>query len=304
MIYEYALEPEMVAAWGNRHNHRFFIRAFGLGQGRLVSRYPKSWAKKVWDAFGGSSEMDRKRLEELLVRLKETMVKRKDFLWDDKKESWLENALLENDRHPFQAIIARSNPGNRQEVLDEDVLAASPCPGWDIPHGRTVNRNAEDMAAAVKRMLTCCRWVKFIDPYFAQCKYGHRRSLQAFLSILTAERPVGILERIEIHTSGGIATAEYLKDFYEKIIPAGMQVTLYQWQRRDDGQRLHNRYILTDLGGVSFGHGLDAGMEDEKDDIHRLDSEQYDQRCKQYDPVAPAFDRAAPPLVIIGTGGG
>lgn len=101
MIYEYALEPEMVAAWGDRHNHRFFLREFGLGSGRLVSKYPKAWAKKVWDSFDGASQMDRKRLEELLVRLKETMVKRKDPVWDDAQESWLENALAEHARHHF-----------------------------------------------------------------------------------------------------------------------------------------------------------------------------------------------------------
>lgn len=304
MIYEYALEPEMVAAWGDYHNHRFFLREFGLGSGRLVSRYPKSWAKKVWDSFDGTSQMDRKRLEELLVRLKETMVKRKDPVWDDAQESWLENALTEHARHHFFKIMARNNPGARPEVIAEDTLAASPCPGWDVPHGMPVNRKAGDMAAAVNMMLGCGRWVKFIDPYFVQGKMGHKRSLTAFLMILAEERPVGPPETIEIHTSGGGATTDYLREFYEKITPAGLQVTLYRWQERPGGQKLHNRYILTDLGGVSFLHGLDTGADGEKDDISRLDREQYLLRCKQYDPTAPAFDQAAAPLVITGTPGG
>jgi hypothetical protein len=63
---------------------------------------------------------------------------------------------------------------------------------------------------------------------------------------------------------------------------------------------LHNRYILTDLGGVSFQHGLDTGADGETDDISRLDLDQYIFRCKQYDPAAPAFDSAADPLMIIG----
>jgi len=79
MIFEYALEPEMVAAWGSAHNSRFFSREFGLGQGRLVSRYPKNWARKVWDSYQGANQMDRKRLEELLIRLQATMVKRNDY---------------------------------------------------------------------------------------------------------------------------------------------------------------------------------------------------------------------------------
>lgn len=65
--------------------------------------------------------------------------------------------------------------------------------------------------------------------------------------------------------------------------------------------RGHNRYILTDLGGVSFSHGLDTGRDGETDDIHRLDLDQYIYHCKQYNPTAPAFDQAADPLEIIGT---
>lgn len=303
MITEYALEPEMVAAWGDRLNHRFFIREFGPGKGRLVSRYPKKWARKVWDSFSGGSDLEKKRLEELLVRLQEKMIKRKDFIWDS-TGSWLDNALLEHARYPFCAVMAKSNPEDHPEILCEDGLTVSPCPNWDIRYGVTVNRKAPDMSNAVKRMLTCCRWIKFIDPYFAKGKRGHKESLSAFLKILGAERPVGPPETIEIHTSGDGATTDYLKDFYEKIIPAGMKVTFYRWQERPSGQKLHNRYILTDLGGVSFQHGLDTGREGETDDITRLDLNQYVTRCKQYESASPAFDQAADPIIIIGRFGG
>jgi hypothetical protein len=86
MIYEYALEPEMVATWGTVNNYRFFLREFGLGTGRLVSHYPRAWMKKVWISFDGRNEMDKKRLEELLSRLKETMVKRTNCCWDERQK--------------------------------------------------------------------------------------------------------------------------------------------------------------------------------------------------------------------------
>lgn len=300
MIYEYALEPEMVAAWGTLHSSRFFIREFGLSQGRLVSRYPKSWARRVWKAFSGGSDMDRKRLEELLMRLKETMVKRKDCYWDEKQGSWLENALLEHDRYPFRAILAGKNQGNRPEILLEDELSTFPCAGWDAPHGVPVNRNASEMASTVEMMLARCRWVKFIDPYFSLGKSKYKQSLSAFMHILAAKRPVGPIERVEIHANGDGATADFLKEFYEKIIPNGLTVALFQWQKKPGGQKLHNRYILTDLGGVSFQHGLDIGSEGETDDVNRLDSKQYEIRCRQYDHTVPAFDEAVPPIIITG----
>jgi len=299
MIYEYALEPEMVAGWGNRLNHRFFIREFGSGQGRLVSHYPKKWARKVWDSFAGGSEMDRKRLEELLVRLQETMIKRKDCTWDENL-TWLDNAVQENARHPFSVVMARNNPAARPEILCEDRLSVSPCPGWESPHGITVNREAPKMVAAVQQMLACCRWVKFIDPHLSPGTPRYEASLRAFLTVLAGERPVGPPEFIETHSGYHGGTAAFLREKFQVFIPHGLQLILYQWKERPGGQRLHNRYILTDLGGVSFHHGLDTGADGETDDITRLDLDQYLFRCRQYDPAAPAFDPADEPLIING----
>jgi hypothetical protein len=304
MIYEYALEPELVATWGSAHNFRYFLREFDRSKGRLVSRYPKTWFKKVWDAYDGAGEMDKKRLEELLIRMKDIMVKRKNCSWDDHVDGWLENALNEHDRYPFRAILARNNPDNLPQIICEDALANSPCQSWDLPHGITVNRNAPEMADAIKGILSLCRWVKFIDPYISSGRLGYKRSLQDFLTIINKNRPIGPPEAVEIHTGGDGATSDYLKETFKKCIPSGLSVTLFQWKERPGGQKLHNRYILTDLGGVSFHHGLDAGVDGETDDITRLDREQYLIRNKQYDTATSAFDQAAEPIMIIGTLGG
>lgn len=302
MIYEYALEPEMVAAWGDRQAHRFYSREFGLGSGRLVSRYPKKWAKKVWNSFSGSNDMDRKRLEEFLTRLQEIMIKRKGYHWDE-EQSWLDNAMAEHNRYPFRAVLSGKNPKGQPGIICEEDLETVPCHGWDNPHGISVNRNVHEMADAVGSMLSCCRRVKFIDPHMSPGRSDFKNSLGAFLCILASERPVGPPELIEIHTALHDGTAEFLQQSYAKLIPIGLRVILYQWQERIGGQRLHNRYILTDIGGVSFQHGLDTGKEGDTDDINRLDIEQYEVRCKQFDPLVPAFDFAADPLIITGTQG-
>jgi len=298
MIFEYALEPEMVSTWGDLLNYRYYIREFGSEQGRLVSRYPKKWVKKVWESFVGCSVMERKRLEELLAQMKYTMVKRRDYVWND-AETWLTNVSVEHARHPFRAVLVRSNPTNQPEILDEEILATPSCPAWDNSHGMIVKRDAEEMAEAIKNMLACSRWVKFIDPYISPSRSDYRPSLQAFLKILASERPVGPPDLIEIHTGLHSATADFLKQKYLNIIPSGLQVTVYQWKTIPNEQELHNRYVLTDLGGVSFLHGLDTGRGGNNfDDVNRLSFDQYTLRCKQYNPVTPAFDQAAEPLII------
>jgi len=157
------------------------------------------------------------------------------------------------------------------------------------------------MAAALRAMLSRCRWVRFVDPYISQCNSRHRQSLAAFLEILITDRPVGRPDSIEIHTRGDVAAIEHQRRFYERIIPSGIKVSVFQWRERTGGQRLHNRYILTDLGGVSFHHGLDCGFEGETDDITRLGREQYERRCMQYIKNSSAFDKVIDPLEIVGT---
>ena len=298
MIQEYALEPELVATWGSPPQYRFFMQQFGGAQGRLVSRYPKKWAQKVWDSFSGGNDLDRTRLVELLRYLQTSTVQRKNPAWDDSLGTWLENAVREHRRYPFRGILARHNPDNRPEVIIEDALTTSAKPQWDNPHGMAVHRKAEDMAAAVEPMLACCSWVRFVDPYISSCKRQYRQSLAAFLKILAAERPVGPPKQIEVHTNAEGASRGHLHEFFRKILPAGLQVAVYLWRERANGQRLHNRYILTDLGGVSFPHGLDCGHDGETDDLTRLDSEQYSIRCDQYCPETQDFEAADAPIEI------
>ncbi len=127
MIHEYALEPELVASWVNRGVGRYFIEKFGLGQPRIVSRYPRRWKRLVWGAFASDNDVERKRMEELLERLSETMVKRRDGRWDA-SAPWLDNAQDEHSRVPFHAILARSNPRAHPQVLIAEELDAHHAP--------------------------------------------------------------------------------------------------------------------------------------------------------------------------------
>jgi hypothetical protein len=53
---------------------------------------------------------------------------------------------------------------------------------------------------------------------------------------------------------------------------------------------LHNRYILTDIGGVSFGVGLDDGIDGETDEVTVLEDMTYQFRWAQFAGPAPAFE--------------
>ena len=62
-----------------------------------------------------------------------------------------------------------------------------------------------------------------------------------------------------------------------------LTLTVYRWKEREGGEKLHNRYILTGIGGVSFSTGLDEGDLGQTDDVSRLSADTYSQRWDDYD---------------------
>jgi len=305
MIHEYALEPELVLTWVDRRVGRYFIEKFGVGQPRIVARYPKQWKKLVWEMFSGGSEIDRKRLEELIERLSETMVKRQALPWDPDR-TWVENAGDEHARVPFHAILARTNPGAHPEVLAADEIDDA-TRLWAVPRGRTTARTATEMAGAVASMLRIADVVVFVDPHFGPENPRHRRPLEAFLRAAVDARPGELPRRLEVHCSADRgASEEFFRnechDRLPRCIPRGVRLNMVRLRQRADGERLHNRYILTNLGGVIFGVGLDEGHAGDTDDIQLLDRKQYEERWRQYGAEGPAFERPEPAVTVDGVG--
>ena len=308
MIHEYALEPELVATWTDRRTCLYFKESFGLGQGRLVSRYPKCWKELVWEVFDSTDDFDQKRLEVLLLHLSEQMVRRSDDQWDGESTSWLENAEREHEKRPFHAIVTRTNPKSHAHVLTESEIDDE-SPLWKVGHGRHVKRNAVEMAEVVAPMLECSSDVIFVDPYFRPGEQRWRRPFKAFLERMVRQRPGEMPTRIEVHTSDKFKDTETKKFFrgecdakLHKCVPEGMKVLVRRLKKKQDGEQLHNRYILTDLGGVAFGTGLDEGKEGETDDITLMARDQYQLRWSQYGGNPPAgFDQKATPVEVVGT---
>ena len=80
MLFEYAVEPQMIgASW---LVFRLLIEKFGFDRGRLISQFPKAWFKEVYAASAAMNPIERKRLEESLNRAKRTKVIRSGRSYD------------------------------------------------------------------------------------------------------------------------------------------------------------------------------------------------------------------------------
>jgi hypothetical protein len=119
MLFEYAVEPRAIgSSWAT---FRYVIEKFGFDKGRLISEFPKRWFREVYDATAGFPPVQKKRVEEALNQARKNKVVRNYRPYDQEAGNWLDNALTENRRLPFHAIIAHENPHGDEVVLPTDT---------------------------------------------------------------------------------------------------------------------------------------------------------------------------------------
>ncbi len=75
---------------------------------------------------------------------------------------------------------------------------------------------------------------------------------------------------------------------------------MHTWTQRPGGKRLHNRYLITNIGGVKFGDGVEQGQQGEDDHISILDESSRTDLWSQFIEPGDAFDRIGSPVAVIG----
>jgi len=318
MFHEYAVDPSLLCSF---RDLRYYLEKFSWAQGRLLARYPKRWKKLVMDACQGCRDIELKRIEEELVTLDGRMVRRPDSSWDPSlsgAQSWLENARLEHQRLPFKGILATANPHGEDFVWIGADLSEAQQPQFRSP-GKLVPRTAEELASAVALLLQSSERVALIDPYFDPTKKRFRNTLRSFVGTATTSRRSGATVRVELHTSierwldrdrtedqitcAGRNLELEIRKWIPGLLPSDCSLGVYIWYQRRGGEKIHNRYVLTNLWGVAFLVGLDEADDpssQETEDVQRLFEDQYQRRFEHYLGDTPAFCLAVP-LFVVGT---
>lgn len=301
MIHAFALEPELVATWGNRSDYRYFIDKFGLGTTRIALEYPRThkWKRRVLKAAESVGDMELQRVTALVSILVERMAKFTPAQPLDGNLSWLEYA----EQEPVSPIIARTNPRNNPNVILGSTLGETAESRWDLPQGMPVARSAHEMAKSVSSLLSRCSEVIFVDPHLGFENPRFRRPFQKFFKAIVEGRRNPVT-RVIVITSAAKVNFTYFKsecdEWLPGIIPAGLTVSILRISDADAPGKLHNRYILTDIGGVQFATGLDEGKAGETDDVTILSRDQFELRWAQYASEYPAFKIVDEPVVING----
>ncbi len=309
MIYEYAIDPEVVARWGSLAEYSYFVGEFGIGSPRAMSAFPRfsKWRSAVMRAAKatGVAGMDSQRVTALVGLLQANKIERGSSPFDD-SQPWLENAESEHVRPnaSFKAIMSVENPRNIDAVILGTIANAVSHPLWTCPRNENRERRPEPMSACVANMLRLARTIAFVDPCFHAGSSRYRTTLKAFLEMMFKNR-TNPPARIEIHTSYSKAPGQEFVNVFTRevpsLIPNGVTVRLRRLSQRSGGEKLHDRFILTNLGGVTFSVGLDEGNRGETTAIHLLAPDEYKLRWVQYMGEHPAFDCPEAPTEVVGT---
>lgn len=296
MIKEYALDPEMLLDW---RNFRYYYESnFGIQNGRLIIGLPSpaKWASIIRNGIKKDKSMKPVKRKSLTNKLNQALklkvISRTPNNWNDKND-WLINTEDEFDHMPFQAIIANENPRGKGYVLvDEDIDADNPL--WGTNGQIEVVRNANKMSECVRILLQKSTTIIFIDPHFDQSKPRFQNTLESFLDV-AMQNHTNNIKQVEFHLS-----TRYDRGFEEdcerhlpQLINNSLQVSFKQIKEKDNGEKLHDRYILTDVGGVEFTVGLDEQPKrktQETTGVKLLEDDLCRSLWNQYMSNDPAFD--------------
>jgi hypothetical protein len=294
MIYEYAVDPSLAAKWGDKMIGNVFLDGFATGT-RRISRCPRSWTKAVMAAFKlvkdalpqNERDMYEKRFAEVLNRMKQRQMNRTELEWDNNKE-WLENVFSEHRRAPFRAIISLAESRGIEECLsphDCSILNSY----WDAPSTRPMPRDEGKLGEILGSFLCRAKTIILVDPYLGTESRKIGRALVSILKRILLKREGGDpqISLLLSHEKLGSRADEHIdgiKNFVLPKLPHKIELTVKFLSQVEGGMRIHNRFVLTELGTITLGEGLSTSHEGTEDDMCVLAPEHHARRWAQYRP--------------------
>jgi len=300
--HEYALEPAAVQDW---RDLRSWASLVGWEHGRLLSDLPDGkWLaelKLVLERHPAG--LDGKRGEALLAQWRTQphlrFVRRK--LKQPSREGWAQSVARAEQTRQFHQVVSAGD----QADLPLEALAN------DVP---PLLRAPEQVAEALVLLLQSSSRIRLVDPYFNPTRSRYLKALSLLLRRATWQgtyrRTSGddhlqiIIEtcppnEADRSTDRAICQQWCQLPALRAAVPAPHLVQLRFWRDKDLADPkpvFHNRYLLTDRGGVIFPHGLDFGADDQRelhDDITRMTASQWVAREADFNASPTAYEKVA-----------
>lgn len=323
MIYEYAIDPVLVKEWVLNRDVGLAPQ-FGLDHRRVVSDIAENWGGEVYGALLSHFNWDNTDPE--FIDAEQFMTALMEFLRQSSSrgtrrtaEPWIDQVLHAHKDEAFHAILSREPVHGCEAAITPEVTRDLRNPRWYLPTIDVTRKTAEALAIQLAPLLRLASRIILIDPYFKADSPEYREVLKALLQTALRTRAAGRSVPSVVLISGvadrdreasGRSRGEQLlgearhrcgmaQDRLGAAVPKGMSVTFQCAAAFSDGDELHNRYLLTDVGGASLPYGTHPTGERVYDDITPLFEGQYRVRWKQYSK-AEGLNIIGDPVVVQG----
>jgi hypothetical protein len=274
MFFEYALDPRSIDNWPTL---RYVSENFGPSRGRLLSKFPSSWAREALEN-AMARPGDKLRIVEKLRDIEKNLLRTKRPYNSDM--SWISNALSIQPDEPFHAIIAKTDCDHPCFVHIDELDESNPL--WKVGLDGKIKRNASEIARVASPLLSISAEAVLVDQHYSSTA-KHGRPLAA---LIAAARNGKKLSRMEYHLNSDGDSLAFQVGLNKQLpyldLKNEEEIVFIRWRRIDGGENMHPRYILTNRGGIRFDFGLDEG--DGSTDYARLSEELWRQRWEQFKP--------------------
>lgn len=284
MIKVFALQPEVLLEESVIQR----LEQFGFDRGRIIGHVPKGWRGLVRNTIKDADPRIKKKLELQLTRLQKSRVFQ-PLIANDVESSWITAAINVSPEF-LQGIIVKDRSGAVDERildLDDDFVESNV---WNVATNVLSGRDVKSMASHVANLIRYAYEIKFVDPYFSEEKkhldfikeclrYRRNSPLKAKLNIefhfyRRQAQPGDDSDFLRAHSKPFfVSTVKALKSALSDLLGPSDMITCCQWAKKEsaaDPQRFHERHVLTDLGGIEFGGGLDVGTPGQQTTVNLL----------------------------------
>jgi hypothetical protein len=276
---------------GNNRDYAEAIREYGLGTPRILSSFPRRKARKLRSYLLQRAPVDQQSLQsqryvELVQLLTETVVQHPVINTGD--IDWIDHLILEQKRgNGFDLVMTQSKERILGALGPLDIYGAgSP---WHHPRQEYIARTLEGIGRVTDNFLKYATDKIFIvDPYS-----WNSRSIEVISNFI---------EKLDkrLYSVDRLSISIYYKKKYDKSNPGAgvvidsllgclpalstaMSINIKELDADEKEDVFHNRYILTHLGGVILGSGVDlSANQNHTDDAVLMDKSIYARRWNQY----------------------
>lgn len=305
MLFEYALEPKAIgSSWSNA---RYWLEKFGFDHGRLISKFPSKWERKVLEAAreAGMGDVHYKSLVEKLRKASADAVASFGREYDHTDPSWTSNALRQHGLRSFHAIVVAEVSDSPECMLSADndddthelMVSAT---NWEVP------RVSVELAKAMTPLLQTARRVMFVDPFFDIRNSRYRATLKDCLSVVSASSNANVECEVHFRDHDSRPPAEFIErnahTWLAGVIPVGMSIKLFVWSENRGGADFHARYLLTDRGGMNIEAGFSAEGESQRVDVTLLSRDVWSGKLDAFRRGASVYRLVEPVLKIASDG--